>query len=554
MAKKNNRKHDEEIIFDSDARIGYAEAEDDLEFLKDCYVDFGQIKRALDTEDPGSILLGRTGSGKTAALLRIREAETNTIDIEPQHLSLNFIANSDVLSFFHEIGVNLDLFFQLLWRHVLCIEIINYHYNVRSKSDAERAFGVIKRLLGRDENKKFALEYVSECGPTFWIETQGRIKEIVERFENELLAGVDLSSVGVPINASGASSVSKEQTSEITLAAKKVVDGVQIRKLSKLMDIMAEDIFTDTKRKYFILIDKLDERWVDDSLRYRLIRALIETIKSFRKIRTVKIVICMREDLLERVYKYTRDSGFQEEKYEDFNIPIRWSEPELMDVVDKRISSFARRRFTKEGVGFFDLFPKRYDPQKGTFNYLVQRTQYRPRDIIAFINFIMQAAVGQRQITKTIINKAEQTYSKKRFEALCTEWVDEHPNLNEYIELLRGLPTRFNLSDLTENNVAEALYKLHECTSSPDGVVDSVKDYMNSKTSYDSVRARIVAVLFKVGAIGIKAMETDPVQFSYLSSYVLHAENLSSDTRISVAPMLWRYLGSYRGRLKGDLT
>ena len=119
MAKKNNRKHDEEIIFDSDARIGYAEAEDDLEFLKDCYVDFGQIKRALDTEDPGSILLGRTGSGKTAALLRIREAETNTIDIEPQHLSLNFIANSDVLSFFHEIGVNLDLFFQLLWRHVL---------------------------------------------------------------------------------------------------------------------------------------------------------------------------------------------------------------------------------------------------------------------------------------------------------------------------------------------------------------------------------------------------------------------------------------------------
>ena len=54
----------------------------------------------------------------------------------------------------------------------------------------------------------------------------------------------------------------------------------------------------------------------DDGLKYKLIRALIETIKSFRQVRSVKIVVSLRLDLLQRVISETRDSGFQSEKYE----------------------------------------------------------------------------------------------------------------------------------------------------------------------------------------------------------------------------------------------
>ncbi len=68
MAKKKIRKSPaDKIIFRAGVRIGFADADDDIEFLEQCYIDIGQVKQALDTEDPGSILLGRTGCGKTAA-------------------------------------------------------------------------------------------------------------------------------------------------------------------------------------------------------------------------------------------------------------------------------------------------------------------------------------------------------------------------------------------------------------------------------------------------------------------------------------------------------
>ena len=45
---------------------------------------------------------------------------------------------------------------------------------------------------------------------------------------------------------------------------------------------------TSRARPYFIVIDELDEAWADDSIRYNLIHALIETIRDFQKVRHVK--------------------------------------------------------------------------------------------------------------------------------------------------------------------------------------------------------------------------------------------------------------------------
>ena len=81
------------------------------------------------------------------------------------------------------------------------------------------------------------------------------------------------------MNAQGSAKITGEKRTELVSQARKVVDEVQIRKLSSLMDMMAEDIFNNKQEKYYIVIDRLDENWVDDSLRYRLIRALIESIR-----------------------------------------------------------------------------------------------------------------------------------------------------------------------------------------------------------------------------------------------------------------------------------
>src|SRR5260370_35073153 len=59
-------------------------------------------------------------------------------------------------------------------------------------------------------------------------------------------------------------------------------------------------------KQIHILIDKLDEHWVDVSIRFKLIRSLIESLKSFRRISNLKILVALRSDVLERGVQETR--------------------------------------------------------------------------------------------------------------------------------------------------------------------------------------------------------------------------------------------------------
>lgn len=550
-----SRKHEENkkksnIIFKSGTRIGFAAAEDDDDLLRDCYVNISQVSHAINVEDPGSIILGRTGSGKTAAIKHILNTENHVVEISPLELSLSYISNSTILRYFHDIGVDLDLFFQMLWRHVLCVEILNYHYNVRGRSDLDRLKGALWSAVGGDNNKKLAVSYLEEWGSEFWHETQERVREIITKFEGELNAAVSIGSEEIKGSIGGKDAISEQERTEIAFKAKRVVDKVQIQKLSNLMDILAEDILDPKKGTYYILIDKLDEQWVDDNLRYRLIRALIETIKAFRKVRSCKIIIALRQDLIERVYKYTRSSGFQEEKYRDMNVEMKWLKEDLKEVVDRRIQEVFRRQYTNQVVEFSDIFPEKYKGQKDTFEYLLERTQYRPRDIIAFINEIFNSSIGKSAVIARYIDDAETVYSKNRLSALCTEWADEHPYLEDILEMLRGLPTRFNVGMLKLQYLENTILKLCEHDVSPDQSCQKACAYMNSGIEYESIRKNLLAILYKVGAVGVKMHTNTAVEYVFSSAMTLTEGEIRNDVRVSISPMLWRALGNSRSRAK----
>ena len=109
--------------------IGAAAAEDDNEFLESCFLDTGALRILEDMNDRRLIVLGRTGAGKSALLATLERAHPDAvIRISPEHLALTYVANSTILNFFNTIGVNLDPFFKLLWRHVLTVEILTHHF------------------------------------------------------------------------------------------------------------------------------------------------------------------------------------------------------------------------------------------------------------------------------------------------------------------------------------------------------------------------------------------------------------------------------------------
>ena len=116
--------------------IGVASAEDDAEFLKTCFVKTEEYEALKDKEDIRQIVLGRTGSGKSALFERLKqEEEERTISIEPRELALTYVSNSSVIKYFSDLGVNLDPFYKLLWRHVLTVEILRRHFESHAKSE-----------------------------------------------------------------------------------------------------------------------------------------------------------------------------------------------------------------------------------------------------------------------------------------------------------------------------------------------------------------------------------------------------------------------------------
>ena len=96
--------------------IGAASAEDDAEFLEDCFVETEEYEVIKDQKDIRQIVLGRTGSGKSALFeyLKLKYPD-RVISIEPHELALTHVSNSSVIRYFSDLGVNLDPFYKLLW-------------------------------------------------------------------------------------------------------------------------------------------------------------------------------------------------------------------------------------------------------------------------------------------------------------------------------------------------------------------------------------------------------------------------------------------------------
>lgn len=166
------------IIFRRNLDVGAADAESDDLFLTNCFVDTGDLDTLKDCSSPKCLVLGRTGSGKTALLKQILKGAC-TVELSPEALALNYISNSQVLKFFEAAGVHLDVFYTLLWRHIITVELLKLKYGITNQERQNSFLQKIGQLLDRNETKRKALKYLSDWGSHFWEETEYRTKEFV---------------------------------------------------------------------------------------------------------------------------------------------------------------------------------------------------------------------------------------------------------------------------------------------------------------------------------------------------------------------------------------
>lgn len=493
---------------------------------------------------------GRTGAGKTAILRMIDKQHANVSAIDLQDLSLDYIANSDIIRFLSSLDVDLDLFFQALWKHVLCLEYVRLRFDIKNSEDSRNIFDRIKDAFSRDERKSAAIRYLQQWESKFWITMDENIKEIASKLETQVDTSLGAELHKFRTNAGYARTLSTEKRAEISSRAKKIVNAEQLTDLSRVLDLLAEYDQKDRYKYFYILIDRLDEKWVDETIRFDLIRALIECLKAFRRIRALKVVVAIRSDVIERVVQESIDVGFQREKYDDYFLRIIWRKDQLRQIVEKRINFLYRRKYTSNNVHFTDIFSHKVG-QRDPFDYMVERTLYRPRDVISFVNLCLAQAQGRTAVSAKDIRIAEGEYSRIRLQALQEEWQSALPSLAIALPRFAKNGVRFSLESISSKNFIEDLILeiAQARLPSHDPIALECSNYINEQKiqSVLKVANMVTCELYRIGAIGVKTDSQSRFIYSYQDTPVLSAEMINAGTRIHIHPMLHRALSLAEG-------
>lgn len=544
MTHQHGARRRDEFVFRRLDTIGDVDAAQDA-FLNECFIDTGILDVLADCEDSRRLVVGRTGSGKTAILKRLAQQNSTVIVIEPERLALPYISNTTILKFVADLGVDLDIFFRYLWRHVLSVELLREHYSIRTE---EQKTGFLERIRSafRSSRHSKAIGYIERFGREFWKDTDVHIKDVTRRLSENIETTLKASHLPIEFGYVDGGKLSEEQRSEITARAQIIVSDLQMRELSEMLEFL-DDVLDDPQQRYYLVVDGLDENWVDERTRYALVRGLIETVRDFRKVRHAKVIVAMRQDLIERVFQKTRDSGFQEEKYESLYLNLRWSPEQLIQLLDSRIDRLVRHRYTRRQVTHVDVLPERIGKRQ-TVDYMLDRTMLRPRDVILFFNQCIERAADKPRISVQMVRDAEGEYSRLRLRSLFQEWHSDYPNMNACVQLLKNRPPVFGIVDIEPSSVTELClrFEISEPTRQ-DVISTSMHTVFEGGMSPEEFVKEAVEMFYRVGLVGLKLSSGDSTAWSIHGRRSISSAEITAETRVSIHPCFWRVLGTLAG-------
>ena len=267
--------------FKSNFTFGSSTAEDD-NLLSTAYFDNGDFQAIVSPQDPRCFIIGRTGSGKSAALRILEENYRHkVIRVTPENLSFPYITNLTVIRELTNLGVHLEPFFKALWKHVIVVEVLKHRYGVTSEEKKLNLLTALKERFMRDERKIKALDYLNEFGDKFWCETDERVKQIAETFERKFKAsggmGVKHMDIGVELSSDKENNYSISQQRELANRYQRIVNETQVPRLNEMVTTLSDYILDAAQHFTYLIIDDLDKQWIEEDLSNTLVRCLLST-------------------------------------------------------------------------------------------------------------------------------------------------------------------------------------------------------------------------------------------------------------------------------------
>ncbi len=512
-----------QIVFKRDMNIGTISAESDQEFLLNCFIETPEYSEILDFQNKKSILLGRTGSGKTALLNQIQKDVDFYIEIKPDTFAMQYITNVPFVVKLKREGVNLDIFYKFLWLHEIISQIIKkyFAYNRRNFLD-ELSEKVSDR--GRIHELK---RYLNEYDGVFFDE--GSTEKITKDIEKNVSAmlGSDIA------NLKG--SLTESQKKEIQTKASQYINKKQINQLKNIITLFKEYFSSNIQKEIIVGIDNLDTNWIDDESKFILINALLSAMFHFIDIPNLKILIALRADLLTKTCEVT---DRQNEKDESFTLRLNWTPKMLNELLDKRVEYLFTYKYQKNNkLTFNDLFNFNIGEISAS-DYILNRTMMRPRDAINFVNLCIVEADNESGISEENILAAEKIFRGDRLKALQYEWGSVYGNVDTYIEILYLLGNKFKYTDLLEMSTYRSIEQL----------IYNSKTYNHVQTKFFETKAEddyareqntryLLNILFTIGLIGTKENETDVISFATPNRSELLVCDYTSNLLFEIHPL-----------------
>ncbi|ELR66037.1 hypothetical protein C942_00479 [Photobacterium marinum] len=484
--------------FRKNTEIGKLEAETDS-FLSSCFYESDVFKGLINFDYSESnpdftrrIIVGRTGSGKTALLKQILGSESVKIHdtIEAENTVFEHINNNVFISGLMEKGIDLRVFYKSLWLHVLLVKVINLLY----RSTYESFFEYIKGLYGKNKRPykpEIANEYLESYKDNFF--NENIVTEISDKMQAELSGKIGS---GL-FNSTG--KISEENFKKIQSATSSYVSKELLRKQKELIKIIKTEFSNEKQVRVIISIDDLDKSWLSSSsIRYDFINALLEAFKELLDVKSVKILISIRTDIIMGIY---HNSLRQDEKDQSLIYAISWNKCEIRQILDNRINYLIKNQYqSSKCVTFSDIFNFKVSNESAD-EFIINRTMLRPRDAINFVNLCLSECDGRVELNEDIVLEAEEKFYSVRKKALVKEWKSIYSHIEDYLDSLSFIKYKsFKISELTESDKNRVLnYLINRPNTNPDD-----EEHNNRLLDFEE----LVKVWFVVGIIGIKKSNT----------------------------------------------
>lgn len=400
-----------------DYKFGYADAQKELDrepeiFEQAFYDPHDYLKELMNGYK--YLIVGRKGTGKSAYSSKLQKISKEGFDLIVKQVKLNDFQ----FSTFKKCNIDSDIVgnnkYNLPWKIILLTNICKIFYD--------------EFEIREDEEFNKVIKILKEMNLFLDISFNNKIKSV-----KNLKGGVNLNIIDASIEAQ---------------VGDKPID--YIDRLSIMINLVNDalsNLELNNRRLIFIL-DGLDDllriKEEQSIILSSLIRSIDEINEFFvQKEHLTKIILLIREDMLNKLVdtdlnKIIRDSAML----------INWTTTptDLKKLVDLRFIYSGSKR--KEEC-WLDILPNKIK-NKSSWDYLIQNTLYKPRDLLQFFSVLQDLFPDKEKINDSEFKKAIKTYSTNYF---IEEMKNELAGFIEdkYIKLLTPVFSRIGNVEFSES-------------------------------------------------------------------------------------------------------